>query len=72
MVYGIQFLNVWQTLHMFMGCLFLFVFGVFWAWYQKKCKIPRIYWAEDGTFLLLTDVTASKECLELQGQDCSR
>lgn len=50
MVYGIQFLNVWQTLQMFMGCLFLFVFGGFWAWYQKKCKIPHIYWAEDGTF----------------------
>ncbi len=26
------------------------LFVCFWAWYQKKCKIPHIYWAEDGTF----------------------
>lgn len=34
----------------------------FWPSIRKKGKISHIYWAEDGTFLLFTDVTASKEC----------
>lgn len=69
MVSGIQFLNIWQTLKMFMGCLFLCVFFFFWPSNRKKGKIPHIYWAEDGIFfLLLTDVMHQNNVWNIKGR----
>lgn len=71
MVSGIQFLNIWQTLKMFMACLLLllFFFIFFWPSNRKKARFLIFIGQKMGFFfLLLTDVMHQNNVWNIKGR----